>query len=373
MKTHFAFFFLFTCAVCTACLATSIVFPAFDTPIVIGDLIVAHHTNGDRIIGLDKNMRSVRWTLAVKSNVHQICAVDSNRIIAFHGNIISVIDFQRGIVLKTFDSTGFVVGCSTRNDLLSHTNHGTILCQSLETGRTLWTSQQYEDPKSNADAELIDDFIFLSISPRDITSYLEGENAHVTMTGANMIACLSAKDGHTLWKEKVPLSRAGFGVTSHVASGQNGLLCATDDALRLIDKKSGDILRKWNLDRDLDGAEFWGSDRIVVCLGGIGATKRIIQVRNLSNFDLISEFMVEANECSSIYVVGDVVILDSLYRIIGVDLNKGAVIWKKGQRQYKVHDGLLYYGEKRENNRILGVLDPKTGNDTILYREKIEE
>jgi hypothetical protein len=359
-------------AVSSVCMATSIIYPAFDSPLIVDEIIVAHHTYGKQVIGLDRSTRAVRWSLTAKFPIQRILSLDPNRMIAVHKDAVSVIDIRQGSILKTLDIHGFVFGCSASGNLFSQTKAGMIVYQDLATGRQVWESQHAE-PNSNVSPQLTDGFIFLTFSPRSITHHSDGESKRFTMKGTNRVVCLDAKDAKVLWSETVPLSQKGYGVNCQAASGQNGLLCTTDNAVRLLDKKSGAILRQWRIDKDIDGADFWGKDRIVVCLGGIGETRRTIQVRNVSDFALVAEFTAEAQECESITVVGNIIILNSLYRTIGVDLGSKTVVWQKGQRHYTIHDGLLFYGEGIENARILGVCDPTTGNDTILYSEKIKE
>jgi hypothetical protein len=192
------------------------------------------------------------------------------------------------------------------------------------------------------------------------------------MKGTNLIACLSATKGASLWKESVPLSNKGFGVHLQISAGKKWLLCTTDNALRLVDNTSGKVMRWWRSDEDVDGADFWGEELIAVCLGGIGAETRTIQILNISDFKLVSRFEVDAREVSATQVIGDVIILHSLYRNIGVDLRSQKLVWRKGQRHSTVKDGLLYFGEHVPNKRVLGVCDPKTGDDTVIYSETLK-
>ena len=355
----------------SVCMATSIVFPAFGTPLVTDDAIFAHHTYGERLVCLDRKSGAVRWQIKATAPIRSVCCVDSNRIAAVHADKLSMIDTSRGTNLKTHDIAGVLFGRSTDGNILSLTSNHTVVCSDHDTGRRIW-KHQCREQNSNVMAKIVaDDLIFLAFSPRSITR-LWDKREWVTMKGTNLVACLSAKAGTPLWREPVALSTKGFGVHLQISAGQKWLLCTTDNALRLLDRKSGKVLSRWRSEEDMDGADFWDDDLIAVCFGGIGANTRTIRILNAPDFTRIAEFAVDAIEVASVQVVGDVMVLHSLYRNIGVDLRSQKVIWRKGQRHYTVKNGLLYFGEHADKKRVLGVCDPKTGRDTVIYSEIVE-
>lgn len=372
MKGTFIRTLIVLLSVCSVCMATSIIFPAFDTPLVSEDAIFAHYTYGQKLLCLDKKTGAIRWQVTTEAPIQSIFGVDSNRIITVHSGKVSLLDAQRGNLIKTLDLHGFFFGRPVNGNIFSHTSDGVIVCQEFDTGKRVWQNQ-YKEPDSNILPLLVNDLAFLSFSPRRMTHHWGVKSKLITMEGTNMIACLSAKDGAVVWKEAVPLSKKGFGVHLQVVPGQKWLLCITDNAVRLLDRKTGTVLYQWHSEKDVDGADFWGDERIVICLGGIGATTRSIQIMNIPDFTLTDEFTAEAREVATVEVVGDVMILKSLYRTIAVDLGAKTVIWQKGQRHFIVQDGLLYYGEHCDNQRMLGICDPKTGEDTAVYSEKVKE
>jgi outer membrane protein assembly factor BamB len=352
-------------------MATSIVFPAFDAPLVADDVILAHHTSGERLICLDRKTGAVRWQIKATAPIWSTYRVDSNRIAAVHADKVSMIETSRGTSLKTEDIAGVFFGRSTDGYILSKTRNDAVVCSDLDTGKRVW-KRQCRERNSNVMPIIVDDFMFLAFSPRTISMHSDGKSKGVTMKGTNLVTCFSAKTGTPLWEEPVPLSRKGFGVHLQVAASQKWLLCTTDNALRLLDRKSGKILSRWRSEEDIDGADFWGDGLIAVCIGGIGASTRTIRTLNASDLTLNAEFAVDAVEVASVKVVGDVMVLHSFYRNIGVDLRSQIVIWRKGQRHCTVQSGLLYFGEHADNKRVLGVCDPKTGRDTVIYSETVE-
>ena len=175
----------------------------------------------------------------------------------------------------------------------------------------------------------------------------------------------------------MPLSKAGFGVVGQVIEGDKHLLCVTDNAIRVLDKATGNELRRYESSLDIDGADYWGSLRIAICLGGVGKGSRTIQVIDSADFRVLSEFKISKAEVAYVEVVGDVLLLGALYRNMGVDLLKEEVIWEVGQWHKRIHDNLIYYGkhhydeDTKKGYRVLGVCDPVTGEQEILYSELI--
>lgn len=348
------------------CRANSIVFPAFDRPLVLGDRVIAHHTYGDHMVCIGKKDGTVLWRMKASTPIQRIYPTKSNHFLVVQNEKVSVIDSGSGHVVAAQNIPGSFFGCSGDDRLFYHRRNGMIRCRALDTGKEIWKFHCRER-KSNIVPLLLDDFVFLSVSPRRIVG------ASISK-GVNQLICLSSKDGAKIWKESLPLSKAGFGVHSQVSSGPKWLLCTTDNVLRLLSKDSGKVLHQWNSEDDIDGAAFLSQDRVVVCLGGVGAKTRVIRVLNIPNFKLRSQFRVRA-ERSSLRAVGDVLVLNSLYRSIGVNLVSERKIWEKGQRHYTVAEGMLYFGEHNNSQsdplRVLGICDPKTGRDTVIYTEKV--
>ncbi len=357
----------------SVCTGTSIVFPAFNAPIVTEDAIFAHHTYGKSLICIDRKCDTVRWRFKAPTPIERAWIVSNRTIAIVSANKVSILDSSRGSILKSWFITGHVFGGMRNGNILSETRNDEVVCTELNTGMQLW-KHECQEPHSNLWPVLADDLIFIGLDPRSIMTRFDGRTRQITMKGTNAVVCLSAKLGMPLWNESVPLSNHGLGVHLQVSKGLDRLLCMTDNSLRLVDRKSGRIVSRWDhKDDDIDGADFWGDGRMAVCFGGIGATKRTIRMLGAADFKTKAEFTARALEVASVKVVGDVMILDSLYRSIGVDLRSQKTIWEKGQRHYTIKDGLLYFGENQNGKRVLGVCDPKNGRDTEIYSEPVME
>lgn len=357
------------------CSATSIVFPAFGAPLVMDDAIIVHHTYGEQVVCLDRASGVVRWRTKTKDPIWSIICMESNRVAAVCADKLVEIGTSRGKILKSEDVGGAFFGRTLDGNLLSITRGGNILCSSaplLTPGRRMW-ERRCGEKSSNVMPGVADNFIFLALSPREITEQWDGKSKSVMATGTNMIACLSAKTGSSLWTEPVPLSGNGLGVQLQVSVGRKWLLCTTDNDLRLLDRTSAAVINRWHSREEIDGADFYHDGQIAVCFEGIGETTKTIRIFDVPDFKPAGEFTVDATEVASTRVVGDVMVLSSLYRNIGVNLRTQKLLWQKGQRDCTEHDGLLYFGEHADNNkRVLGVCDPQTGHDTIIYSEIIE-
>ena len=355
-----------------ACMATSILFPAFNAPLITDNEIIAHHTYGKEIICLDKTSCIVRWKIYAKDPIQSIFRVDSNMIAVIHAETASIIDVSQGTTLKEMEIPGSMFGKSKDNHILSITIDDLLTCSDLNTGKLIWKRPCRVD-KSNLMPLIVDDLIFLSYSPSTITTHSDSNGERVSIEGTNLIACHSAKDGTAFWREPVLLSNMGFAMLPQAVYSSQWILCTAGNTLRLIDRVSGGVLFQKHFEDDVDGADFWMTDRIAVCFGGIGANTRTIRVLNANNFDIVFEFSVDAMEVANVDVVGHILILNSLYRNIGVDLRSQKIVWEKGQRHYTVQDGLLYFGESANNQRILGICNPTTGTDRVIYSEPVED
>ena len=327
---------------CSVHSGKSIIFPAFDAPLVTDDAIFAYHTFGDQLVCLERNSGTVRWRIKTTARIGSMFRVDANRIAAVHDDKLSVIETSTGAIVNTVPIPGYVFGRSTDGNILTRTEQDVIVCADVNTGARVWTHQGHQqDPQVRA--RIADDLIFLS-SRRTIRTHPGGESESVTMELKHPVVCLSAKNGTPLWSEPVTVRDWWLGVRLRVASNEKWALCTTDYALRLLERHSGRIVNRRRSEEMTHGADFWGDDRIAVCSGRLAADTKIIRILNVPDLTLNAEFTVDAMVVTWVTVVGDVMILDSLYRSIGVDLESETVIWEKGQRHYTVHDGLLYYG-----------------------------
>jgi hypothetical protein len=154
-------------------------------------------------------------------------------------------------------------------------------------------------------------------------------------------------------------------------------------------------VKEYKSEVDICDIDWWGSSRLVVCTGNIGGSldfarldgsksrsdglsdQKTIQILNVDDLKPESDFPLKALEASSACVVGDVLIIGSLYRNYGLDLIHKRELWQDFQIHATVHDGLLYYGayergENQQGGRVFGVRDPRTGKTTVLYREQVE-
>jgi PQQ-like domain len=351
------------------CMGTSIVFPAFDAPLVTEDAIFTSPTYGQRLICLDRASGVVRWEISTTAPIRGAWHEDARRIAVVDANKLSIVDTRQGAILRTHEITGRVLGRSPDGKILSITGNNTVISTDLSTRKSVW-KRKCRERNSNISPVLSGDLLFLASSPRSISV---GSNGRAeVLKGTNLLTCLSTKDGAALWREPVPLNRKGFGVHLQISVAKSRLLCTTDNALRLLEMDSGKVLNRWASEEDIDGADFWGDDRLAVCFGGIGARVRKIRILDAHDFTLIDEFAIDAVEVASAHVVGDVLLLPSLYRSLGVDLVSRKVIWSKKQRHYTIEGSKLYFGEHGDNKRILGVCTPESGQDTVIYSERIE-
>jgi len=226
-------------------------------------------------------------------------------------------------------------------------------------------------------AKVCGKYIIVFVRPSSITFSTIKSKEITIIDGQYKVLCLRTRDGSIVWQEEQKWDDTGYNY-GNVKVGAKLILCSTSDAVRLIDKDSGQLLRKYESDIEIDGADFWdGDNKIVICLGKFAVGRsRSIRVIDSNNFEVICEY-ISHGEIAQINVIGDIAVLGALYRNVGLDLRTGTKIWTCGQRHHTFHNGLIYYGEhyydQADDNeyRALGVVKPDTGKKEILYLEII--
>lgn len=358
------------------------IYPAFDAPLVQGNNFFANYLYGNDLICFDMSIQSVRWRTKLSKPIFKIWRGKTNEIIVVHGENISSVNSCNGQIYFTKRVGRFafgvneVFGINEKDYLYYQIKTNDIICASYRTGIELW---RYRADLSDSfmTPSLLEKFVFLCINPSRLSIGLNPtESERIPKKGFNKLTCLSTSNGAQLWEEKLLLSKVGFGSQLHLSSGPQYYLCVTENVLRLIEKNSGKVVKQWESQgEDIDGADFWKQDYVVVCLGGIGSRDRTIRVLNINDFSVYSEFRINAMEVASVKVVGDTLILESLYRNSGVDLLSGKKTWETRQWHYNVNDGEIFFGEYDVKYgiplRILGKCDPTTGNRKILYSEMV--
>jgi hypothetical protein len=140
---------------------------------------------------------------------------------------------------------------------------------------------------------------------------------------------------------------------------------------------TGETERRLDTDVDVCGLDWWGKDRMVLCLGNISSQMKTVRVVNLVDFKTLSKFDFEAPEAADAQVLGDVLLISSLYRNYGLDLKRKKIVWTAFQRHQSLSGNKIYFGAPEQPKdsapeRHFGVCDPNTGDSQVLYREKVE-
>ncbi len=357
-------------------------YPAFDAPLIQGNSLFANRLYGNDLICLDMPTRSIRWRTRLSGPIIKIWGGNTNEIIVVHGENISSVNRRNGQILftkhvgKHLYGVNEIFGVNEEEGFYYQIKTNDVICSSYITDAEFWRyrvdlSGCYMTPS------LCEKSVFLSIHPS--TTSLKRNAPYeerFVAKGLNKLVCISAADGGQIWEEMLPLSKAGYSSSVHLSSGSQYNLCLTENAIRFIEKSSGKVVKRWeSREEDIDGADFWKQGYLVVCFGGIGSTARIIRVLNIKDFSVYSEFKINAREVSSVKVIGDTLMLESLYRNIGVDLSAEKKIWETFQWHYNVKDGEIFFGQYDKKYeipvRILGKCDPATGSRVILFSEMV--
>lgn len=358
---------LFFCST-IACYATSIIFPAFGRPVVRDEKIYTHHVVGHEVICFDISSKSIKWRTKLKSDqmIHGLWMGLSNEILVYHWgskySVLYVLDTNTGQIKEKHLLKGRILDVTENGQVLYEDRQkiSKIYCYLYTKKKDIWAFNP-QTPEAIISSWLCGEYFFIFVSP--------------TGPDCDEIICLKASDGSLIWREKVPVKQ--FSIHGSVKEGGNYLLCVSDNVIRLLDKNSGKILKRYNSSVDLNGADFWGDGRIVMCLGGVTLDPiRTIRIIDTAAFKVLSEFQVKKVEVARVDVVGDILLLGSLYREMGVDLSKKKIVWNSYQRHQRIHNGLIYYGEPGGDNakssRILGVCEPATGKTQSLYSEPVK-
>lgn len=346
---------LFSSHVC----GTSIVFPAFDNPLLFPKHIVLHHTYGKEVIGFNREGRTVSWRAVTSSPIYESFSAGTNRFILIQKDQFSMINVDDGKVLFQGALHGYVTGFAD-GKLISR-NGSLTTCYSVDTGKVLWEYRWPED-LSNLWPRVCDQFVFLSVTPGGYHATLANGQEHVKLKGTNAIVCLSLHDGKELWKEMLPPDKSG---RFSLSLGNDAILCSSERELFILDRKSARIIQRRKTEANIQSAVLWGENRFVVLTTG-----GEVVVYDRKNFTKISTSPVPIQTVGTVTLLGDILLLESLYRLHAFDLRNKASLWTKGQRHITLGIGSIYYGEYEEGSRIFGRTDPATGTDEVLYSEK---
>lgn len=331
-------------------------------------------SDGKALLCLDMESRAVLWRLELPYPISDIWITKDNRLVVRQENSVAVLASLTGKTLYTKPVPGPVFGMAADGAVYCKTKEGDIVCILLDSGEERWRFN-IRAPDSNIHLEYFEPFVFVLLRPRTIVSRMDGQGNTTSMEGLNKLICLSAGNGAVLWKEDLPLSKAAFAASIQVQGAAKWILCATDKQVRLMNRQTGKVMRVFDSPEDINGVDFWGDKHIALCLGGFGAESRTVQILDVNNFAVQSEFSVAVDEVAFTRVVGNVLILESLYHHVGVDMVSGKVIWKVGQIWWTLHqDNLIFGGHTgggRDMQRVLGILDPKTGKMTLLHSEEV--
>lgn len=358
---------------CSPVITGSRVFPAFGKPVVQENYIFSYYTWGKVLLCLDMESSTVLWRAKLRHPIFAIWATEDDHLVARQRSSIVILDSLTGKILCSKTVPGYVFGLTPDETAYCLTDDDDIVCVRLDDGNQHWRYKT-NARGSNVWPSHFQGFVFALVRPRSITTtYTEGQAQTTSIEGSNRLICLSARNGAELWKEGLPLSQAGSEPRIHICAASEYILCATDNRIRLLDRQTGEVMRVLDSPEDIDGAAFWNEHHIVLCLGGIGKTTKTVRVLGANDFAVQSEFPVEAKAVSSAKVVANVLILGSLYQHVGVDLLSGKMIWKVGQLWGTVRqDNLIFGGHTGDGwnaQRVLGALDPKTGEMRLLHSE----
>jgi outer membrane protein assembly factor BamB len=367
-----AIVFLLSLWTAPACIATSIVFPAFSAPIIHHGRAYFSHMVGKRVICFDLKARAIVWHRDLDFLVYTVFLSPSGGIVALGDKRAEVLDSLKGATISSSTDPRWRSAIDSRGRMFL-VSGSLVRCVDWESGRQSWEfDTKYEYGPS---VQVADGIVFALLSPRAL-SMSSGQPMRIT-DGKSEVFALRAENGALLWKEQLPLNHSGFASQLHVKPGKREVACATSNVLRFLDPATGKIVRQYKTDSDICDVDWWGDSRLVLCLGNIGTEQKTIRVIGTDDLRTKSEFSIEATEAAQTEIVGDVLLVGSLYRNRGIDLREKRQVWESFQRHQTVHEGLIYYGEPSGDQdkgslRVFGTCDPKTGRTTVLYQESVE-
>lgn len=353
-----------------ACLATSIIFPAFSAPIVSRNRAYFYCTPGKVVFCFDLKKNELAWRRDLGRVVDEVLLSPDGDVLALSGHHVLVLSPQTGKTLREQTIPGWRVKIDAQGRMIVYET--LIQCIDYATGKKLWDSRLPDE--SNVEFKIAGEFLFVLLTPRQIVFE---HNVPRIDKGRSELLAMKMTDGTLAWREAVPLSHSGYGASLEIRPAGDWLACATDTVIRLIESRSGIIRKRYEAETDIKGVDWWGTDRLVLCLGNIGSHQKRIRIITAEDFKTLSEFGIEAREAAGADIVGDVLLVGSLYRNYGIDLIQKKAIWTAFQRSRAVVDGRIYYGAAAESGdrrfeRLFGICEPTTGKTTVLYREPVE-
>ena len=358
---------VFSCCAQSFCLGDSIALPGFGRPLIVDDVLIGFRTYKREVIGIKRETGEFLWRFGTSRPPFRLLEAGKDSVAAVQFDTISILDAQTGLRKATLHVDGFTFGVSSDRSVYCWNTNGAITSYDLLSGKELWRTTYGGENSNILYPQHAGNLILLASTAREGISTSGLGGAIRVSPVKNEIACLNATDGSELWNERISLSEGNQWLIHFVSNDESRTIWCTPNCLRILDSQTGEILLRWDSPFDISSATFWKEDRIVVYLGGIGAESQLLHIISVPEFDTVKRYTVNQTGVSRIETVSDVLLVSRLDQSVGVDLRNGITLWEKKGRRFAPYQGSLYFGGYHGGMNVLGVCDPTTGNEKVLY------
>ncbi|MFC1739723.1 hypothetical protein ACFL1G_11865 [Planctomycetota bacterium] len=357
--------------------------PEFGMPVIRNNKVYTHYgSHSDEIICIDEASKSVEWRYKLDQAINSIYPGKDNEIIVSlkgkkvvtgFGWLGPEIDFQpqsTNVYIFDTDSKGIKERHNVRGTIFGVTKDGQGIYYTYIYGVSLYSRKDKKDlwdvdvntPNFDKTPFICGEYVFVRAKPRYTTR---------KRYELYELICIKTSDPSVVWREEVK-GRSSFRSSFDLKDGTKYILCTTDHAVRLLDKASGEELKRYESSvADFHGADFWGDDRIILSIGGEYPVERTIRILDTESFEIISEFEIGETARGPIKVFGDISLLGGN----GIDLVKKEIIWTSNNKAniifMEIHNGLVYcvkkYSYNKDIHNTISVVNPTTGHEQTLY------
>lgn len=363
--------------------ATSQRYVGFEYPcVVINDMVVAipNTTTRPEVICVDKRNGKLLWrTTWGSKDDHSygrlIPASNKEIVVASVRDRFSVVDVERGFVVKTVGIRGMVEAAGTNKVVYLREQPKQVLkCFSWEKNKVLWQRAVDPDNWSSGSIKLCGNILLVLLSPTVITS----NGSTNTINRPFELVCLRSDDGSVVWRKEMSQPDV-LHARCRVVDGDKIAAYSDDRSLYLIEKESGVILRRGEWPVAPDSLVFWGDERLVVCWRNATSKRPMVTIRATKDLSVMAEFQVDEGGGYFSNVYDNMLFWPMSYdRFCVVDLNTHKTRIVTQQTDLPVVSGTMKNGKiiygwlmEKSETRFLGEYDLLTGRAKVIYSEPV--
>lgn len=354
--------------IASVCGATSIVFPAFSTPILKEGMLVSLSPDRKRLVALDTR-GSLKWERQL-DNAFSVAERPDGKLWVLSGNTAAILNLADGSLHSQFTVPGIgwlhyeekadiLFGAPAKADFREQTG---LTVFEAATGAVVCSAKQGET---------------IAYADSDIIVIANGERKNVDQGYTYVRSWLEGfrrSSGKQVWRAEL----TGRPDPYHsVAKVRNWLVFEDGTDWLLVDLTDGQS-RRYRIEKGVDAFGPSGlreEDGYLAFTTGqlnmkdFNRSEHTISVVSIPDLKVISKRKVEVIEINHSEKCGEFLITDALYRT-ACFRQDGTKVWEHFQmHRTSPIDGVIYFSDFSEGRARIGSLEVATGKENILFSE----